>query len=630
VTVIAVLFTFVVLIASAEAQPPARGTPSVQSSTGGTPSSATVISDKLTPIPLGQIKVAGEMGRRIWVTMENSLLNLDVEKDFLKPFREKKTKVGYTGLGLLIDASVRFAVYSHDPRVLAHKRHLVKTLLDAQEPDGYLGEFEGDHRLWPFIDIQELAYLIHALVADYRAFKEEPSLLAARKQADYILKHWKERPAGWPLNIHCTLHMFVTDLERALYMLFEDTGDRRYRDFCVNELGVTTWNLPIVLGRFRPLEGHIHSYVSRCMAQVEWYHHDPNEALLASTRRALDFMLHQNGMLITGGCGDLECWHNSQTGTVNCEETCPTVYIVKLLDSVLRLEGKSLYGDMMERTIFNALFSAQSPDGRKIRYFTPFDGPRVYWGRDTYCCPNQYRRGISQLPEWIYYHTSDGVAVNLYTASSARLELDKGAQLSIAQETDYPNSGNVTLRIDPDKAGEFSVSLRIPRWCTNPAISVNGEAIRDSIQSGTFFTLRRTWKPGDRIQLRMPMPWRFVKGRQAQAGKVAVMRGPLVFGLSRSHCKGLKTGASLGLLTIDTSSIKGSVADQAVRPDGMGCKLRGWQPGAWYDQQMPDVELHLTELPDPDSEGTYFHVPDPVAKDLVEDELFAERKRGHH
>jgi hypothetical protein len=240
VTVIAVLFTFVVLIASAEAQPPARGTPSVQSSTGGTPSSTTVISDKPTPIPLGQIKVAGEMGRRIRVTMENSLLNLDVEKDFLKPFREKKTKTGYTGLGLLIDASVRSAIYSHDPRVLAYKRHLVKTLLDAQEPDGYLGEFQRDHRLWPFIDIQELAYLIHVLVADYRAFKEEPSLLAARKQADYILKHWKERPAGWPLHIGCTLHMFTTDLERAMYMLFEDTGDRRYRDFSVNELGVTT------------------------------------------------------------------------------------------------------------------------------------------------------------------------------------------------------------------------------------------------------------------------------------------------------------------------------------------------------------------------------------------------------
>jgi hypothetical protein len=632
------------LLVPAEAQPPLPEGASKQSPAGGSPSKDTAIPDKLTPIPLGQIKVTGEMGRRIRVTIENSLLNLDVEKDFLKPFREKKTTNGYTGLGLLIDASVRFAVNSQDPRVVAYERHLVKSLLETQEPEGYLGEFERGHRLWPFIDIQELAYLIHALVSDHRAFKEERSLLAARKQADYILERWKEKPEGWPLQMGCTFHMFVTDLERALYMLFEETGDRRYRDFCERELGVTTWDLPIVVGRFRPLDGHIHSYLSRAMAQVEWHRHEPSEALLAPARRALEFMLHRDGMLITGGCGDLECWHDSQTGTVNCEETCPTVYLIKFLDSMLRLEGDSLYGDVMERTIFNALFSAQSPDGRKIRYFTPFDGPRVYcWTGDTYCCPNQYRRGISQLPEWIYYRTGDGVAVNLYTASSARMELDRGRRLSIAQDTEYPTSGEVTLRIDPDQAAEFSVSLRIPRWSADPVVSVNGEASGEPIRSGTFFTLRRTWKPGDRVQLRLPMPWRFVKGRQAQAGKVAVMRGPLVFGLSRSRATDLKaktsmppTGrwhangglpGSLGLLMIDTSTIQGPVADRTVRPDGLGCKLRAWQPGAWHDQQAPDVELHLTELPDPDSEGTYFTVRNPLAGDLVEDELFTRKQR---
>jgi DUF1680 family protein len=634
----------IVLVAPASGQPPVSDAAPAQSPPGGSPSKATAIPDKLAPIPLDQIKVAGEMGRRIKVTIENSLLNLEVERDFLKPFREKKTTNGYTGLGLLIDASIRFAVHSQDPRVLAYERHLVKTLLEAQESDGYLGEFERGHRMWPFIDIQELAYLIHALVADHRAFKEERSLLAARRQADYILEHWKEKPADWPLAMGCTFHMFVTNLERALYMLFEETGDRRYRDFCVEELGVKTWDLPIVVGRFRPLEGHIHSYLSRAMAQVEWHRHEPGEALLAPARRALDFMLQRDGMDITGGCGDLECWHDSQTGTVNSKETCSTVYILKFLDSMLRLEGDSLYGDVMERTIFNALFSAQSPDGRKMRYFTPFDGPRVYcWTGDTYCCPNQYRRGISQLPEWIYYRTGDGVAVNLYTASSARLELDGGLKLSIAQETDYPTGGEVTLRIDPERASEFSVSLRIPRWCADPAISVNGEATGDTIRSGTFFSLRRTWKPGDRIQVRLPMRWRFVKGRQAQAGKVAVMRGPLLFGLSRSRFTDLKANApmppsgkwlasdglpgSLGLLTIDTASIQGPVADRAVRPDGMGCKVRAWQPGAWFDLQTPDVELHLTELPDPDCEGTYFSVPNPFARGIVEDEILAGRKK---
>ena len=146
------------------------------------PSSGTAKSDKLTPVALDQVKVGGEFGRRIGDYVENSLLNLDVDKVFLKPFREKKTKSGYTGLGMLIDASVRLAVHTGDPRILALKHHLVKTLIDAQEPDGYLGEFDHTHRLWAFIDIQELAYLMQGLLTDYRLFKDERSLAAAENR----------------------------------------------------------------------------------------------------------------------------------------------------------------------------------------------------------------------------------------------------------------------------------------------------------------------------------------------------------------------------------------------------------------------------------------------------------------
>ena len=264
--------------------------PSPQSHSGWTSSSATAISDKLVPVALDQVKVGGEFGRRIQITIENGLLNLDVDEVFLKPFQEKKQRNSYRGLGLLIDASVRLAVHTGDPRILAFKRHLVTTVLKAQDPDGYLGEFDQTHRMWAFIDIQELAYLIHGLLSDYGSFKEEGSLLAARKQADYILKHWNEQPAGWPTHIS-TLHMWATDLERAMYTLFETTGDSRYRDFCIKELGVLTWDYPVVIGRYPPYGGHIYSYMSRCMAQLEWYRHDPDRRLLGPTRRALDFML---------------------------------------------------------------------------------------------------------------------------------------------------------------------------------------------------------------------------------------------------------------------------------------------------------------------------------------------------
>lgn len=170
------------------------------------------IPDKLVPVALDQVKVGGEFGRRMRVTVKNSLLNLDGDKDFLQAFREKKTKSGYTGLGMLIDCSARLALHTGDPRILELKRHMVETLIDAQERDGYLGEFDRAHRLWAFIDIQELAYLIQGLLTDYRLFKEERSLAAALKQADHILQHWGQRPAGWPEKLGSTDHLSDDEL----------------------------------------------------------------------------------------------------------------------------------------------------------------------------------------------------------------------------------------------------------------------------------------------------------------------------------------------------------------------------------------------------------------------------------
>jgi predicted amidohydrolase len=604
--------------------------------------------DKLRPLDYGQVEVGGEMGRRIKITVENSLLNLDIDGNFLKPFLEKQTKKGsYLGLGLLIDATVRFAAYTRDARVITLKRHLVGKLIAAQTADGYLGEFVPAQRIWGWIDIQELAYVMNGLLSDYHFFKEVGSLAAARKQADYILAHWDEKPNDWPAKWG-SLHMVTTGLDRFLFLLSEETGDARYRDFCITKLGVPKWNGKITLGRWGKYDGHVYGDLARYVAQLDWYRRQPDEALLVPTRRAVDFMLRGDGMVITGICGDWECWHNTQAGTINLAETCSTTYVLKMMDSLLRLNGDSVYGDVMERTIFNGLFSAQSPDGRRIRYFTAFDGPRRYWtgvadiGRrstirqkqqptpaelaagDTYCCPNNYRRAISDLPALIYYRTSEGVAVNLFTESSATVELREGVRLAIKQQTDYPNSGNVKLHLEPSRPSEFPLQLRIPRWCSNAEIRVNGKLVEGPIPSGAFFTLRETWKPGGQVELRLPMSWRLIKGRQSQVGRVAIVRGPMIYSLSPARHKELQ-GVDLRLLTLDPSSIEGPFPDSTVRPNGLACKVRAWRPGVAYPDAKTDYQLVLTECPDPDGEAIYFGVPNPNAKEFVADELM-----GHH
>jgi len=95
--------------------------------------------DALVPVELGRVQVGGEIGRRVDVTIANNLLALDADKDFLPPFAEKRRESGYIGLGKLIDAAVRFAVYRKDDKVLALKKHLVDQVIGSQEPDGYIG-----------------------------------------------------------------------------------------------------------------------------------------------------------------------------------------------------------------------------------------------------------------------------------------------------------------------------------------------------------------------------------------------------------------------------------------------------------------------------------------------------------
>ena len=81
------------------------------------------------------------------------------------------------------------------------------------------------------------------------------------------------------------------------------------------------------------------------------------------------------------------------------------------------------------------------------------------------------------------------------------------------------------FRIDPSQPARFPLRLRIPRWCGSAAVTVNDRPVDRAMTAGTFLTLQRQWRAGDRVELQLPMSWRLVRGRKAQAGRVAIVRG---------------------------------------------------------------------------------------------------------
>lgn len=578
------------------------------------------VKDQLTPVDLTKIKIGGEIGRRIDITISNNLLLLNIDKDFLASFR-KKDDSGYIGLGKLTDGVVKMAAYTGNEKVVSLKNYLITEIVKAQEPDGYIGNMTPPNRMWKLWDIHEMGYIIYGLITNYHFFGDKQSLIAAEKAAGYIIKNWSSMPAGWENTTGVATHVAITGIHRTMLTLYGVTNDKDYLNFCLNQLDLKNFEPEIIIGRRKLIEGHIYGYMAASLAKLQLYRIDPDEKLLNPTMNALHFMTSEDGMSITGGAGQEEIWTDNQDGRSDLGESCATAYQLRVYDNLLRLKSDSRFGDIMERTIYNALFGAQSPDGRQIRYFTPLEGVRHYHNGDTYCCPCNYRRIISELPEMVYYHAGDGVAVNLYTPSSAEIELADGRSVSIRQETDYPNSGYVVIYVNPSKTASFPLKLRIPSWCSNARISVNGKLSDIVCKSGTFGVIERVWQYGDKVVLEMPMEWRLVLGRQRQAGRVAVMRGPLLFCLDPQQNESLAKmdGTDLGRIVIDRASIEPvPLKNSDVRPDGLACRVSaGNLPMALGNSE--NLTLTLTEFADPDGKCAYFTIPD--LSEAVADEL---------
>lgn len=568
------------------------------------------------------IAVGGEFGRRIAITVENNLLKLNIEKDFLAPLRQKTG--GFTGVGTLLNAASLLAAQTADPRVIGIRDQLADAVLSLQEPDGYIGSKTGDKRVWEAFDVDEGYQALAGLVTHHRLTGSRATLEGARRLARFVAGKFQSEPEeAAKEHMLCDTLLFL-GLELGQLDLFSATGDASCLEFVDRDRKLGHWRGPIVRGRWQPLEGHAYAHLAKCLAQLRLHRIMPEPSLLDQSREVVRFVTQGNGMVITGAVSDWECWHDSQEGGWNLGETCATAYLLYVLDDLVRLEGNGLYGDLMERIVLNTLFAAQSPDGRQLRYNTAFDGPRTYYASDAYCCPNNYRLAIARLPELIYHLTPEGVRVNLFTPSRVSFHLPEGRAM-IKQTTDYPNSGRISIQIRLDAPAAFDISVRLPSWCPHPSVTIGENPVEGPLVPGTFLAIQRPWRDGDEIHIELPMAWRFVKGRQAQAGRVAILRGPQVFTLSRSMNPHLAPDARLAGMYIDPATITGPFPDTSVRPDGLTCRIEAWTPGEWTNVPFASKELSLTltEFADPSGEAVYFKTPNPEDPLFQEDEILA-------
>ena len=599
-----------------------------------------IIDDKLISVRLTHSEMAGgELNRRIMDLIEKNYMVLNLDRDWLDKFKNRtdrgdKNNV-YYGIGKVLDAGSLFAQYTGEQKVAERAQYIMDQLRSSRDSDGYQGfwnvETDNHQNLVNWI-LHEQEYINLGLVRNYRITGNPQALADAKIMADYIMRMFPANDRGEHI---IPVGTSIAGITESFVELYRVTGEGTYLEFAKTLQyephfyylkPFDVW----VKGITNVSRYHVYVMLSHMYPDTELYRLIGGEDYLKKSLWMKQELLEQGrgGLLVTGSTSQGEHFTYDQAGEGQIEESCVTAYLLRWIDSLMRLDGDMRYGDIMERTIYNALFGAQSPDGRHICYFTPFTGKREFQQRDTFCCNGNFRRAIAELPQKVYYRTQDGdIALNLFTRSDKTFDVN-GKSVEIKQETTYPSSGEVKLSFVCSEPVEFAFQFRTPRWAEKITCALNGALYTPNTSQPGCAVVKRVWTSGDTLAISIPMGWRFVRGRMIQDSRVALLRGPVLFTFSETlNADVLKRCTNPRDLVLDPSSIGEPVLDNRIRPDGQKVIVRAWTNS---ERTTAPVAIVLTEFIDADGIEVYFKVPDlkdtkPVR--IMDDELLSEPRK---
>jgi DUF1680 family protein len=219
-------------------------------------------------------------------------------------------------------------------------------------------------------------------------------------------------------------------------------------------------------------------------------------------------------------------------------ETCCGAYAhFKLTRYLLRITRESIYGDSMERVMYNTILGAKTlrEDGRAF-YQSDYngDGRKVYFNGYGGLLPSEWPCCSGTLPQIAadyhistYFADQEDVYVNLFIPSTLTWRV-RGTHVSLTQSGSYPLQSLVSMKVDTPVPAAFTLHMRIPAWVTKASIAINGKQVPLAIKAGAFFTLKREWRNGDLIELDLPGKIQLKPVDDSHAQTVAVSCGPLV------------------------------------------------------------------------------------------------------
>jgi DUF1680 family protein len=415
--------------------------------------------------------------------------------------------------------------------------HVVAELAKCQQAhrNGYLSAFPEDFfdRLRQGEKVWAPFYTLHKIMAGLL----DMHVLAGNEQALDVAKGMAQWTGRWarPLSephMNRILDVEFGGMNDVLYDLAARTRDEAYM-----ELGHRFDHERIfapLAARRDELKGlHVNTQIPKIIGAARRY-----ELTGESRYRDIALFFHEtvtgNRSYCTGGTSNDERW-GSDPGKLAHElsgytqECCCTYNLLKLTRHLFSWTADPRYADYYERALFNGILGTIHPaDGMTIYYVPLATGYWKLFGLPLaafWCCTGTGVESFSKLADSIYFHDGDGIYVNLFIASELHWK-EKGVR--VVQDTKFPESDSTTLTIRAGEPVRMALRVRVPYWTgRGGSIAVNGTRLDVFASPSSYLTLDRTWKDGDKVELRLPMSLNACPMPDDQTMQ-AFMYGPLV------------------------------------------------------------------------------------------------------
>lgn len=539
--------------------------------TGCGHSTPLVLENPLKDIPMCDVKILESYEQNAFNLEVKYLKSLDADR-LLRGFCDiagiKSAAQKYGGwetsaiqghtLGHYLSAVSRAFATSDDEDLKKITDYMISVLADCQNSKGYLAaipeshyeQIEQGNTSGTWVPWYSLHKILAGLIDVYAFTGNEEALAVASKLGDWVYS----RTSNWtPETQKTVLNVEYGGMNDCLYELYKHTKNENHLS-AAHSFDEMTLFEPLYKGEDILNGKHANTTIPKVIGALNRYIvlGKGEEYYLKVAENFWDTVISHH-TYITGGNSEWEHFGepdilDAERTNCNCE-TCNTYNMLKLTRELFKITGDVKYADYYENTFINAILSSQNPESGMTTYFQPmatgffkvYSSPTEHF----WCCTGSGMENFSKLDDSIYYKDENSLYVTRFTSSEVNWT-DKG--LKITQNADLPD---VTFTVNGTARAD--IVLRVPDWCENPTVKINGSISGEKAVDG-FIRLSREWQDGDVIEYNMPMGIE-VHDLQDNENAVAFKYGPWVLSanLGNTDMQTSTTGVNVTVPLFDSS-----------------------------------------------------------------------------